>query len=477
MSRLSSAAISADHLGPLEEVCCLATHRSIIVGDAAMRALAHACALPHSGAAALLHAPSVATELAQLLGYPQGKRRRIASACVLQLAAAAAAQCAEARRSSSLRRHAVISERPVCAQDSLDTTPLTVMCPSTSMCPSLVTTPLTVVTSLTSMCPPGGRRDGHAPAPLRRVGSSGPSDDSPTCPCAAGSEDTSVTAATSGVPLGGGGTAGEMGVSAPCAALGAAQGAAQGAGGVECGVELPCGAVVGACSEAQPMATVVELALSRLVDPEGAVSPADQLPPDMALDASPLGLCVAPLVALLHEEDACEETRVHAARSNLRRDPICDETRVHAASALAHLASCDMDGDPTGFANLILQEGALEHLKRLKLGGAPERPPQHDQHGQRHAEHDQREGGGNALAAASAAVLDAIGYHLTPSSRRAVGLPSASASPLGHNLRDASLRRPPAQKLPSPLASSGRRTSQLVASERAYGWERARRST
>jgi len=139
---------------------------------------------------------------------------------------------------------------------------------------------------------------------------------------------------------------------------------------------------------------------------------------DAPLDMAPLLQCVAPLVALLHSEETC------------------DEVRVLAISTLAALASCGLHGDPTSFPRLIMQQGALEVLKRLRQKGSATKGSATD---------DRLCVRNDALVAAASAALDAIGHHLTPNSRRACGLSTRAGS------ADSSRRGSPKASPPSPL--------------------------
>jgi len=134
---------------------------------------------------------------------------------------------------------------------------------------------------------------------------------------------------------------------------------------------------------------------------------------DAPLDMTPLVQCVAPLVAHLQSEETC------------------DEVRVLAISTLAAFASCSLHGDPTSFPRLIMQQGALEVLKRLRQKGSAT-------DGRLCVRND-------ALVAAASAALDAIGHHLTPNSRRACGLSTRAGS------ADSSRRGSPKASPPSPL--------------------------
>jgi hypothetical protein len=134
---------------------------------------------------------------------------------------------------------------------------------------------------------------------------------------------------------------------------------------------------------------------------------------DAPLDMTPLVQCVAPLVAHLQSEETC------------------DEVRVLAISTLTALSSCSLHGDPTSFPRLIMQQGALDVLKRLRQKGSAT-------DGRLCVRND-------ALVAAASAALDAIGHHLTPNSRRACGLSTRAGS------ADSSRRGSPKASPPSPL--------------------------
>ena len=101
-----------------------------------MRAVAHACATPHSGVGVLLRSSAAPAQLVRMLEGPStgllGKRLRIALKCILHVATAAADEAArvleesrEAQQQPSKAKTCVAQE--VKAQEELVVTPPSVM--------------------------------------------------------------------------------------------------------------------------------------------------------------------------------------------------------------------------------------------------------------------------------------------------------------------------------------------------------------
>ncbi|KOO25991.1 hypothetical protein Ctob_000254 [Chrysochromulina tobinii] len=363
LSVLSAGARATGSPDPLEELCALGLHAVPAVGEAAMRAVVHACAAPHSGVGVLLRSSAAPAQLVRMLEVPStgllGKRLRIALKCILQVATAAVDDAArvleEAREAQQQHSKAkACAAQEVKAQEELVVTPTSVMAAMVHLSPGAPGTPNFGVA-------PGSLWVGYC----RRV----------------------VVGAPAKMLL--------PDVPRRCFAV----------------PETPASleAISGSTSEILEAAEAISGRSSELA------SISSELGVDLAapLDMTPLVQCVAPLVAHLQSEETC------------------DEVRVLAISTLAAFASCSLHGDPTSFPRLIMQQGALEVLKRLRLKGSAT-------DGRLCVRND-------ALVAAASAALDAIGHHLTPNSRRACGLSTRAGS------ADSSRRGSPKASPPSPL--------------------------
>ena len=363
MSVLSAGARAIGSPDPLEELCALGLHAVPAVGEAAMRAVVHACAAPHSGVGVLLRSSAAPAQLVRMLEVPStgllGKRLRIALKCILQVATAAADDAArvleEAREAQQQHSKAkACAAQEVKAQEELVVTPTSVMATMVHLSPGAPGTPNFGVA-------PGSLGVGYC----RRV----------------------VVGAPAKMLL--------PDVPRRCFAV----------------PETPASleAISGSTSEILEAAEAISGRSSELA----SISSELGVDLDAPLDMTPLVQCVAPLVAHLQSEETC------------------DEVRVLAISTLAAFASCSLHGDPTSFPRLIMQQGALEVLKRLRQKGSAT-------DGRLCVRND-------ALVAAASAALDAIGHHLTPNSRRACGLSTRAGS------ADSSRRGSPKASPPSPL--------------------------
>eukprot|EP00900_Chrysochromulina_parva_P004535 jgi/Chrpa1/14082/Chrysochromulina_OHIO_Genome00006032-RA len=363
LSVLSAGARAIGSPDPLEELCALGLHAVPAVGEAAMRAVVHACAAPHSGVGVLLRSSAAPAQLVRMLEVPStgllGKRLRIALKCILQVATAAADDAARVLEESreAQQQH---SKAKACAAQEVKAQE------------ELVVTPTSVMAAMVHLSPgaPGTPNFGVAPGSLgvgycRRV----------------------VVGAPAKMLL--------PDVPRRCFAV----------------PETPASleAISGSTSEILEAAEAISGRSSELA----SISSELGVDLDAPLDMTPLVQCVAPLVAHLQSEETC------------------DEVRVLAISTLAAFASCSLHGDPTSFPRLIMQQGALDVLKRLRQKGSAT-------DGRLCVRND-------ALVAAASAALDAIGHHLTPNSRRACGLSTRAGS------ADSSRRGSPKASPPSPL--------------------------
>ena len=364
LSILSAGARATSSPDPLEELCALGLHAVPSVGEAAMRAVAHACATPHSGVGVLLRSSAAPAQLVRMLEGPStgllGKRLRIALKCILHVATAAADEAArvleesrEAQQQPSKAKTCVAQE--VKAQEELVVTPPSVMATLGHL----------------SSGAPGTPNFGVAPSSLGSV----------YCRRVVGGAPAKMLLPD---------------VPRSCFAV----------------PETPASseAISGSSSEIREASEVVSGRSSELAS-INSEELGDVL--NTTLDMTPLVQTVAPLVALLHSKESC------------------DEVRVLAISTLAALASCSLHGDPTSFPRLIMQQGALDVLKRLRQKGS--------------ATDDRLCVRNDALVAAASAALDAIGYHLTPNSRRACSLSPRAGSV------DSGRRGSPKASPPSPL--------------------------
>ena len=376
-SVLSAGARAIGSPDPLEELCALGLHAVPAVGEAAMRAVVHACAAPHSGVGVLLRSSSAPAQLVRMLEVPStgllGKRLRIALKCILQVATAAADDAArvleEARETQQQHSKAkACAAQEVKAQEELVVTPTSVMATMVHLRPGAPGTPNFGVA-------PGSLGVGYC----RRV----------------------VEGAPAKMLL--------PDVPRRCFAVPETPASSEAISGSTSEILEASEAISGSSSEILEASEPISGRSSELASIFSELG----VDLDAPLDMTPLVQCVAPLVAHLQSEETC------------------DEVRVLAISTLAALASCSLHGDPTSFPRLIMQQGALEVLKRLRQKGS--------------ATDDRLFVPNDALVAAASAALDAIGHHLTPNSRRACGLSTRAGS------ADSSRRGSPKASPPSPL--------------------------
>ena len=356
-----------------------------------MRAVVHACAAPHSGVGVLLRSSAAPAQLVRMLEVPStgllGKRLRIALKCILQVATAAVDDAArvleEAREAQQQHSKAkACAAQEVKAQEELVVTPTSVMATMVHLSPGAPGTPNFGVA-------PGSLGVGYC----RRVVGGAP-----------------AKMLLPDVPR-------------RCFAVPETPASSEAISGSFSEILEASEAISGSTSEILEASEVVSGSTSEILEASEAISGRSSelasisselgVDLDAPLDMTPLVQCVAPLVAHLQSEETC------------------DEVRVLAISTLTALSSCSLHGDPTSFPRLIMQQGALDVLKRLRQKGSAT-------DGRLCVRND-------ALVAAASAALDAIGHHLTPNSRRACGLSTRAGS------ADSSRRGSPKASPPSPL--------------------------
>jgi len=375
--QLVSAAAAAEECSPLEELGQVVLMSNSAVGDSAMRALAHACSAPHSGAARLLLSPSASVLLTSTL-TASNKRQRLASVCLQHIASAAAQQLAAAAAHHALSASAAAALLPVVGAAEILSTP-----------ESVISSPAeeSVRTSIVPM-------ETEAMADVQM--------DDMAMDLVHQASLTTEAADTK--------------VSNPLVDTEEAQSS------------RPESFNSGHCSGSRgavdgSMCTVNEAADAAALG---------------CINTEPLRRCVEPLVALIHTQGPC------------------DETRLNATVALQQLVMCEVVGDPTCFGRAIIQAGALEHLRRNE---------QHHHH---------------TLADMSTTVRAMLTALLTPNSRRAVGSTSPTAS---HALRRSLAKgASPLARGPSPISQQAHGVaSDSVPTSETFGWDAgmrcARRST